>query len=91
MLTTKLVPSELKYIFTRTNWQSDENKKAQKLDPTIQADGVEFEKIAIHFPPDFLLTSVFSYHKWVKYSKLALFKMWIFASSKVKLGAKLVE
>lgn len=54
MPTAKLVPSELKYIFKRTNWQTIENKRARKLNPSIEPDGVEFETIAIHFPPDFL-------------------------------------
>ena len=54
MPTEKLVPSELKYIFKRTDWQTIENKRARKLNPSIEPDGVEFERIAIHFPPDFL-------------------------------------
>lgn len=54
MSTKKIIPIPLKHIFTRTQWQSDENKKARKADPTIEADGVEFEKIAIHFPEDFI-------------------------------------
>ena len=50
----RTVPTSLKHIFVRTQWQSDENKKARKLDKSIEADGVEFEKIAIHFPEDFI-------------------------------------
>lgn len=47
------VPAQLKIVFNRTEFQSRENKKARKLDPTIPLDGVEVEYPAIHFPKEF--------------------------------------
>lgn len=55
-----------KLVFSRTNFQTRENRAARRNGENIESDGVEWHEVSIHFPPTFFTDLVSGEkRKWI--------------------------